>query len=202
MPLPRVCAAWGADALSDLRHTFPLRWRNGYPGYGLFLTAFHGRALPLSRVGGRCWYGNRANAAPLGLALDRLGVAVDLSVCARAAGLLPTTFRLANSNTANVDCPSMGATIMSEFPAAFRPIKLKTTPHGVSPPFPSRICSIGDAMKFVESHVASDPAKRAKLHWTLAISTLLDVAANRSDRYAHVRNAMHHALAIEGWAAD
>jgi hypothetical protein len=49
------------------------------PGSGSQTGIFHDRAHCRYRLRGRCWRRNRGNAADLGLALDRLGLAVDLS---------------------------------------------------------------------------------------------------------------------------
>jgi len=77
----------------------------------------------------------------------------------------------------------------------FRPIKLRT-PSGASRQFPPEIRSVSAAMAFIDAHVA--PAKQNEMHWRLARDALLNAVATGGS-YAHARQAMHHALATEGW---
>ena len=78
---------------------------------------------------------------------------------------------------------------------AFEPIKLKSLP-GVSPPFPSEICSIQTAKDFVDAHI--DAPKRNTLHWHLAIGAL----NGGEGSYANAQLVMRNALAEEGWLDD
>ena len=83
----------------------------------------------------------------------------------------------------------------------FMPIKLKKTPPGSAPKFPSEIRTARAAIKFVNS---LDPKTRAKLHWRLAASALaaLDTGAIRQGAYDRANKAMRNALATECWLAD